>query len=81
MAIRHGEAWCRNAVLVFLTSTSSAQVGTEMAQMTEFVESGKVKALLDDRRFELTPQGIKDFVKASMSHCAKGKLVLQVQKE
>ncbi|CAB9497629.1 Mycocerosic acid synthase-like polyketide synthase [Seminavis robusta] len=65
----------------FLTDTTYDGLGKDMAQMTEMVEGGKVKALLDERRFELTQEGLQDFIKASMSHRAKGKLILQVQKE
>lgn len=65
----------------FLCDTKSDQVGVDMTAMTEMVESGKVKPLLDERRFKLTTDGVHDMVKASMSHRTKGKLILQVVKE
>jgi len=65
----------------FLTDTRYDGVGADMAKMTELVESGKVKPALDERRFDLTTEGIHDLIKASQSHRAKGKLILQVQKD
>jgi len=66
---------------IFLTNTSYDGVTKDMAKITEMVEAGKVKPVLDERRFELTTEGIHEFIKASMSHRAKGKLILEVQKE
>lgn len=63
---------------LFLTNTKYDGVGDDMAKMTELIEAGKVKTVLDERKFALTTDGIHEFIKASMSHRAKGKLVLQV---
>jgi NADPH:quinone reductase-like Zn-dependent oxidoreductase len=63
---------------LFLTNTKAPEVQADMTKMTEFVEGGKVKAVLDDRSFKLTTESVHDLVKASMSHRAKGKLVLKV---
>ena len=65
---------------LFLTNTKYEGIGKDMAKMTELVESRKVKPVLDERRFELTTESVHDFIKVSMSHRAKGKLILQVQK-
>ena len=64
---------------LFLTDTKYDGVGSDMKQMTELVEKGSVKPVLDDRRFELTTAGVHDMIKASQSHRAKGKLILQMQ--
>lgn len=66
---------------LFLTDTKYDGCANDMAKITEMVEAGKVKPVLDERRFELTTEGVHDFIKASMSHRAKGKLILQVNKE
>lgn len=66
---------------LFLTDTKYEGVTKDMEKITELVEAGKVKPVMDERRFELTTEGVHDFIKASMSHRAKGKLILQVQKE
>lgn len=63
---------------LFLTNTKYDEIGADMAKITELVEAGKVTTVLDDQKFELTTEGIHNFIKASMSHRAKGKLVLQV---
>jgi NADPH:quinone reductase len=63
---------------VFLTSSRPPEVVEDMKKLTELVESGKVKPVLDDRRFELTTESLLDMIKASMSHRAKGKLVMKV---
>ena len=63
---------------LFLTNTKYDGVGEDMAKMTELVEAGKVKTVLDERKFQLTTDGMHEFIKASKSHRAKGKLVLQV---
>ncbi|CAB9515310.1 Mycocerosic acid synthase-like polyketide synthase [Seminavis robusta] len=63
-----------------VTDTKFAGVGKDMAQITELVEGGHVKALLAEQQFELTQKGLQDLVHASMSR-AKGKLILQVEKE
>ena len=81
--------WRSLAALVFggpqyrivLTDTKYDGVKNDMATITEWVESGKVKPLLDERRFQLTTEGVHDLMKASMSHRAKGKLILQVVEE
>ena len=65
---------------LFLTDTSYAGVGDDMAKITELVDGGRVKPVLDERRFALTTEGMHDLVKASQSHRAKGKLILEVQK-
>jgi len=63
---------------LFLTKTSAPDVVSDMKKLTEFIESGKVKPVLDERKFRLTTESIHEMVEASMSHHAKGKLVLQV---
>ena len=65
---------------LFLTDTTYSGVKDDMKKLTELVEGGQVKPLLDDRRFELTTQGVHDLIGASKSHRAKGKLILQVEK-
>jgi NADPH:quinone reductase-like Zn-dependent oxidoreductase len=49
-----------------------------MKQMTELVEAGKVKPVLDAQKFELTTKSVHDMIQVSMTHRAKGKLVLIV---
>lgn len=49
-----------------------------MKKITEMVETGKLKPVLDDSSYELTTKSVLELVKASMSHRAKGKLVLTV---
>lgn len=63
---------------LFLTNTKPPAVTDDMKKITELVEAGKVKPILDGRSFELTTQGVHDMVEASMSHRAKGKLILNV---
>lgn len=63
---------------LFLTDTKYDGVGADMKKMTQLVENGEVKPVLDERRFDLTTDGIHDLIKASQSHAAKGKLVLEV---
>ena len=53
----------------------------DMRTLTELVESGALKPLVDARDFELTTDGVGDIVKASMTHRTKGKLVLTVSKQ
>jgi len=50
-----------------------------MKTMTEMVESGKIKPILEDQSFSLTTESVHELIKASMSHRAKGKLVLTVE--
>lgn len=64
---------------IFLTDTAAPCVVSDMAQMTEMVESGKVKPLLDERVFKLTTESVHEMIKASMSSRTKGKLVLTVK--
>ena len=62
----------------FLADTSSPVVVETMKKLTELVEKGSVKPLIDDQTFALTTKGIMDLVKASKSHRATGKLLLKV---
>ena len=66
---------------LFFVNTKYDGVGKDMAKMTELVEAGLVKPVLEDQRFELTTEGVHNLIKASQTHRAKGKLVLQVQKD
>ena len=66
---------------VFLTSTDAPAVTQDMRTLTELVESGALKPLVDARDFALTTAGVGDIVKASMTHRTKGKLVLTVSKQ
>lgn len=61
---------------LFLTDTSAPAVQEDMKKLTELVESGIVKPLLDDQKFTLTTESLHAMIKASMSHKAKGKLVM-----
>ena len=61
----------------FLTDTKDT-VGASMQKMTELVESGSVKPVLDDKQYELTTDGVHAMIKRSMTHRAKGKLVVKV---
>ena len=63
---------------LFLTNTKPPAVVRDMKQLTELVESGKVKPILEERTFQLTTDSVHEMLKASMSHRAKGKLVLVV---
>mmetsp|Transcript_14399 Transcript_14399/g.23782 ORF Transcript_14399/g.23782 Transcript_14399/m.23782 type:complete len:82 (+) Transcript_14399:786-1031(+) len=63
---------------MFLTDSTDPAVTKDMATLTEMVESGKIEPVLDERTFELTTKSVHDMVEASMSHRAKGKLVLKV---
>jgi len=65
---------------LFLTDTSYAGLADDMTKMTELVESGKLKSILDGRKFELTTESIHSMVEASMGHRVKGKLILEVAK-
>jgi len=65
---------------IFLTNTKAPEVESDMKKITELVESGSVKPLVDERDFELTTASLGDIIKASMSHRTKGKLVLTVAK-
>jgi len=62
----------------FLTNTNAPEVIADMQQLTDFIESGAVKALVDERDFQLTTESVGEIVQASMSHRTKGKLVLTV---
>lgn len=63
---------------VCITNTKAPDVIADMKTITEFVEAGKVKPVMDDKAYELTTKSIHDLIRASMSHRAKGKLVLTV---
>jgi len=63
---------------VFLTNTKGPEVVKDMETITEMVEAGKIKPVVANDTFELTTESIHEMVKASMSHRAKGKLVLTV---
>jgi NADPH:quinone reductase-like Zn-dependent oxidoreductase len=63
---------------LFLTDTTPPAVVTDMQKMTELVESGSVKPVLDKSQYELTTEGVLDMIKASKTHRAKGKLILKV---
>jgi NADPH:quinone reductase-like Zn-dependent oxidoreductase len=63
---------------VFLTSTDAPGVTADMKKLTELVEAGEVKPLVDAREFELTTASLGDLIKASMTHRTKGKLVATV---
>jgi NADPH:quinone reductase-like Zn-dependent oxidoreductase len=62
----------------FLTDTTAPEVVKDMKKMTELVESGKVKAVLDDRKFNLNTKSIRAMLEAIIFNKAKGKLVLYV---
>lgn len=64
--------------IIFLTKSSAPTVGPDMAKITEMVEAGKVKPVVDDRVFELTTESMHEMCKAMMSHRTKGKLVMTV---
>ena len=59
-------------------ATSAPVVVDTMKTLTELVEKGSVKPLIDNRTFELTTRGIIDLVKVSKTHRATGKLLLKV---
>ena len=63
---------------IFLTNSKPPAVVEDMKKLTELVESGKVKPILDDRKFALTTESVHDIIKASMSHRTKGKLVMKI---
>jgi len=62
----------------FFADTSEPVVVDTMKELTELVEQGSVKPLIDDQTFALTTKGIMSLVQASKSHRATGKLVLKV---
>jgi NADPH:quinone reductase-like Zn-dependent oxidoreductase len=62
----------------FLANSSPPGVQEDMKKITEMVESGSVKPLLDSQQFMLTTESMHAMIKASMSHRTKGKLVLTV---
>lgn len=62
---------------IFLTNVNAP----DMKKLSEFVEAGKVKPILDDRDFELSTESLNEMMAASMSHRTKGKLVMTVYKE
>jgi len=63
---------------LFLTDTTAPLVQESMQKLSELVQSGKVKAVVNDSEYSLTTEGVHDLVKASMSHRTKGKLILKV---
>lgn len=63
---------------IFLTSTRAPGVVTDMKILTDLVEAKKVKPVLYDQSFELTTESLHDMIQASMTHKAKGKLVMKV---
>ncbi|KAG7344573.1 alcohol dehydrogenase [Nitzschia inconspicua] len=67
------------AYKIFLTNSNPPEVVNDMKTITDLVEAGKVKPVLDERRFELTTDSLLDMIRVSMSHRAKGKLVMQVK--
>ena len=78
-----GPAAMRSRWAIASTPTRSRRpaVTADMRTLTELVESGALKPLVDARDFELTTAGVGDIVKASMTHRTKGKLVLTVSKQ
>lgn len=61
-----------------MASTKAPAVIEDMKYITELVEAGKLRPILDGRTFELNTESVHEMVKASMSHRAKGKLILKV---
>ena len=61
----------------FLTDTDKI-VGESMQKITELVENGSVKPILDENQYELTTESVHAMIERSMTHRAKGKLVLKV---
>ena len=59
-------------------ATSAPVVVDTTIKLTELVEKGSVKPLIDNRTFELTTRGNIDLVKVSKTHRATGKLLLKV---
>jgi NADPH:quinone reductase-like Zn-dependent oxidoreductase len=68
------------AYLLFLTNTKAPTVETDFAKLTELIETGKVKPLLEEKKFELTTESLHEMIKASMSHRTKGKLIMTISK-
>lgn len=63
---------------IFMTDTTAPAISEDMKKLTELVESGKVKPVLDGRSFELTTESMHKMIEASMSNRVKGKLILKV---
>jgi NADPH:quinone reductase-like Zn-dependent oxidoreductase len=70
--------WLGPEYNIFLTNTKAPEVVNDMKKLTELVEAGKVKPVLDAKKFELTTKSVHDMIQVSMTHRAKGKLVLIV---
>ena len=62
-----------------MTSTSAPGIAKDMKTITDLVEAGKLKPVLDGRTFQLTTNSIHEMVEASISHRAKGKLILKMK--
>ncbi|KAL3899209.1 MAG: hypothetical protein SGARI_006510 [Bacillariaceae sp.] len=63
---------------IFLTDSTAPAVVDDMKKITELVESGKVKPVLDGKTYQLTTESLHDMIKASMSSRSKGKLIMKV---
>lgn len=62
---------------VFLTDTSD-HVAEDMRTLSALVDQGKLKPQLDERKFALTDESVREMFAAIMSHRTKGKLVMDV---
>lgn len=62
----------------FAIDTSPACAAEGLLKVTELVEEGKLKPILDPREFVLTTESMHEMIKASKSHRVDGKLVMKI---
>ena len=62
----------------FMIDTSPKATTDGLQKITELIETGKVKPMLDPRNFELTTESMHKMIQASMSHKVQGKLVMTI---
>lgn len=64
---------------IFMTDTDTKEhITADLQELTRLVDEGKLKPLLDDRKFTLSDESVRELFAASMSHRTKGKLVMDV---
>jgi NADPH:quinone reductase-like Zn-dependent oxidoreductase len=63
---------------IFLTDSTPPAVVENMKKITELVEGGKVKPVLDGKTYTLTNESLHDMIKDSMSNRSKGKLIMKI---
>lgn len=62
----------------FLTDTSAPAVVKDMKTISELVEKGSLKPVLDGTSYDLSTPSLHEMIRTSKSHRAKGKLVMKI---